>query len=152
MKIKMDVDLSAIDAAKQRLPSAAKKAEHALAIYIAKDTARYVPMLTGSLVSRTRVVENTIIYPGPYARYLYYSKVMVDASTGEGAYHYVNRHNEDVFFFRRGAKLKATERDLVFTTDFHPDAQSHWIEVSAAANREKWNRYGSEELLKALGQ
>lgn len=152
MKIKLDVDLSAIDIAKAKLPSIARKTEHALAIQIAKDTERFVPMLTGSLKNRTRVVENMIIYPGPYARYLYNGKAMVDAETGRGAYHYKNKHNEDVFFFRRGAKLRATERDLVFTTDFHPDAQAHWMEASEAVNREKWDKKAGEEFLKAYGK
>lgn len=152
MKINVDIDASILDAFADKLPSAARKAEHAIAVRAAKDTERYVPMLTGSLKNRTRVVENEIIYPGPYARYLYYGKVMVDAKTGKGPRHYVNNHGEDVIFFTKGAKLRATERNLVFTTSFHPDAQAHWMEVSEASNKEKWAKFGAEELLKIYGK
>lgn len=152
MKLKVDIGTSILNAFADKLPSAARKAEHAIAVRVAKDTERYVPMLTGSLKNRTRVVENEIIYPGPYARYLYHGKVMVNAATGKGPHHYVNDHGEDVIFWTRGTKLRATERDLVFTTDFHPDAQAHWMEVSEAANKEKWSKYGAEELLKIYGK
>lgn len=152
MKLKVDIEDSILDAFADKLPSAARKAEHAIAVRVAKDTKRYVPFLTGDLNKRTRVVENTIIYPGPYARYLYYGKVMVNIQTGKGPHHYRNSHGEDVIFFTEGTKLRPTERNLVFTTDFHPDAQAHWMEVSEAANKDKWAKYGAEELLKIYGK
>lgn len=150
MKIKVDIDASILDAFADKLPSAARKAEHAIAVRAAKDTERYVPMVTGSLRDRTRVVENTIIYPGPYARYLYYGKVMVNAATGKGPRHYRNSHGEDVIFFTKGTKLRATERDLKL---LHPsEAKAHWMEFSEAANKKKWAKYGAEELLKIYGK
>lgn len=54
------------------LAEPATRTEHALANIIAKDTQPYVPFLTGSLTQRTRVDGGTVIYPGPYARRLYY--------------------------------------------------------------------------------
>lgn len=129
-----------------KLESAAKRAENAVAVQAAKDTEPYVPMLTGSLKNRTQVKDNIIIYPGPYARYLYYGKLMVDEETGKGPAHYVEKHGNEVIKFRKGSKLKATDRDLVFTTSFHPDAQSHWFEASKAENLEAWKRAAAEAL------
>ena len=103
------------------------KAEHIIAQQVKKDTAPYVPMLTGSLNARTRVEGNTIIYPGPYARFLYYGKVMVDPNTGST-------------WAPAGGTKVVTDRNLVFTTDFHPQAQAFWFEASKAMNEEKWVR------------
>lgn len=60
-----------------KLAAAATKAEHKLAVQVASDTSPYVPALTGSLDERTYVDGDQIIYPGPYARYLYYGKVII---------------------------------------------------------------------------
>lgn len=66
----------------RKVEEAAEKAAHATAVEVAKDTEQFVPMLTGSLKNRTQVKDNEVIYPGPYARYLYYGKLMVDPETG----------------------------------------------------------------------
>ena len=101
------------------------RAAHVVAQQIRKDTAPYVPFLTGSLDNRTRVVGNTVIYPGPYARFLYYGKVMVDPNTGST-------------WAPKGGTKVVTDKNLVFTTDFHPQAQAFWFEASKAQNKEKW--------------
>lgn len=121
-----------------KLRAAAKRAEHAVAVQAQKDTEDYVPMLTGSLKNRTQVVENEIIYPGPYARYLYYGKVMVDSRTGKGPMHFTDQSGNEVIRFRRGATLRPTDRDLEFTKAFHKNAQAHWFEASKAQNLDKW--------------
>lgn len=107
------------------LADKADRAARVVAEQIRKDTAPYVPMLTGSLNTRTQVVGNTVIYPGPYARFLYYGQVMVDPDTGST-------------YARAGQRKVVTDRNLVFTTDFHPDAQAFWFEASKAQNMEKW--------------
>lgn len=61
------------------LAEPASRAEHILAIQAAKDTTPYVPALTGSLSNRTKVQGGEIIYPGPYARYLYFGNITVSA-------------------------------------------------------------------------
>lgn len=136
MRFSVQTDISAALAA--QLAQASSQAEHIVAIQVEKDTRPYVPMRTGSLNQRTRVVGNTVIYPGPYARYLYYGKVMVDSETGRGPMHFTDKMGNEVFRFRKGAKLMPTERNLVFTTDFHPDAQAFWFEASKAQNLPKW--------------
>lgn len=111
----------------------ADKAAHTVAIQVQKDTSPYVPFLTGSLDTRTRVVGNTVIYPAPYARFLYYGKVMVDPNTGST-------------YAPKGGTKVVTDRDLVFTTDFHPQAQSHWFEASKAQNLDKWIRVAQKAV------
>lgn len=119
------------------ISDASDRASHAVAVQVEKDTAPFVPMRTGSLNQRTEVKENTVVYPGPYARFLYYGKVMVDPETGSP-------------WARKGKTKVVTDRDLVFTTDFHPQAGPFWFERSKAQNLPKWlsvaqkavNKYG----------
>lgn len=99
------------------LKKPASIAEKWLANEVLKDTRPFVPALTLSLSNRAHVEGSTVVYPGPYARYLYYGKVM------EGPLH--------------GPK-HATDKDLVFTKTVHPQAQAFWFEASKAQNLDKW--------------
>lgn len=122
-----------------------KRVEHAqtaLGMQVLKDTEPYVPMLTGSLKNRSQYVRDShsILYPGPYARYLYHGKYMVDSKTGKGPMHYTSKDGTEYIRYRKGAVLKPTERDLKFNTSRHPLAQSHWIEASKTKNIDKWKR------------
>lgn len=108
------------------LKEPASKAEKWLANVVLKDTRPFVPALTLSLANRAHVEGNSVVYPGPYARYLYFGKVM------EGPLH--------------GPKT-ATDRDLVFTTSIHPDAQAFWFEASKAQNMKKWIS-GTEKIVR----
>lgn len=125
---------------------ACKQAEEGLAVQVMKDTRPFVPALTGAFSNLARAQGNEVIYTGDQARYLYEGKVMVDEQ---------NRHA--VFYegvgwrHRKGAKLHATEKDLVFTTDMHPDAQSHWMEASYEQNAEKWARIAEGMVEHYLG-
>ena len=51
---------------------------------------------------------------------------------------------------RKGAKLHAIDKDLVFTTDMHPEAQAHWMEASEDKNAEKWARVAEKAIDKYL--
>lgn len=115
------------------LRNASDRAQTAVAIQAQKDTSPYVPALTGSLDQRTRVDENQIIYPGPYARYLYYGKLMVDPETGSS-------------YAQKGATKVLTDKDLVFNKAMHSQAQSHWFEASKAENLEKWIRIADKAV------
>lgn len=120
------------------LAEPATMAEHILAIQAAKDTAPYVPALTGSLSNRTKVQGGEIIYPGPYARYLYYGKLMVDPETGSA-------------WAKKGATKKVLkDRNLVFNTTMHSMAQSHWFEASKAVNMERWERVAGKAMKREL--
>lgn len=138
MSLKFFVDVSGMDAVKNALAKACSRAENALAQQVMKDTAPFVPALTGSLTERTRVVGNEVIYPGPYARFLYYGKVMVDPTTGST-------------YAPKGGTKVVTDRNLVFNTTMHPQAQSHWFDASKAQNMEKWVRV-ADKAVKRFGK
>ena len=121
------------EATAMALASAEDKAEHAVAIQVQKDTSPYVPALTGSLDQRTSVEGGTVIYPGPYARYLYYGKLMVDPETGSS-------------YAQKGATKVLTDKDLVFNKAMHSQAQSHWFEASKAENLAKWIRIADKAV------
>ena len=131
--LKFTVRTSGFDAIPERLASASEKAEHIVAIQVQKDTSPYVPALTGSLDQRTRVIENQIIYPGPYARYLYYGKVMVDPATGSS-------------YAKKGTTKVLTDKNLVFNKAMHAQSQSHWFEASKAKNMDKWLRVAGKAV------
>jgi len=109
------------------------RAGHIVAQQVRKDTSPYVPFLTGNFDRSTRVIGNAVIYPGPFARFLYYGKVMIDPDTGSP-------------WARKGATKVLTDRDLVFTDQHHPDAQSFWFEASKTQNLDKWLRVAKEAV------
>lgn len=136
MALKFSVYTDGMDAVKEAIAKGCSRAEHAVAVQIAKDTAPFVPMLTGSLRTRTRVTGNEVIYPGPYARYLYYGKLYVDPLTGSS-------------YARKGiAKVPAVpEKDLIF---HRAGTCSHWFEASKAQNMEKWVRVAEKAVKRDL--
>ena len=138
MALKVTVETSGFDDAKQAIAERCKQAEHVLAVQIEKDTQPFVPALTGSLSTRTRVVGNEVIYPGPYARFLYYGKVMVDQNTGST-------------WAPKGGTKVVTDRNLVFTKTMHPQAQAFWCEASKAQNIDKWARVAQKAVKKYGG-
>lgn len=137
MGIKISVHTDGFDAVKEVIAKACTRAEHVLAEQIEKDTQPFVPMLTGSLTQRTRVDGSAVIYPGPYARFLYYGKVMVDPNTGST-------------YAPKGGTKVVTDRNLVFNQTMHPQAQAHWGEASKAQNLGKWARV-AEKAVKKYG-
>lgn len=142
--MRFDVKTDISSALAEAIAGRTEKAEVAVAEQVEKDTEPFVPMLTGSLNTRTRVVGNTVIYPGPYARYLYFGKVMVDAATGKGPMRIVDKLGNEYIRFRKGAVLKPTERPLQYTKDFHKDAGPRWFERSKAQNLNKWLRFAQK--------
>lgn len=113
----------------RKIRLAGSGAKHALVIQIAKDTEPYVPARTKSLSNRVIVTDDTIVYPGPYARFLYYGKLMIDPDTGSP-------------WAPKGATkvIDPGGRDLDIKKKVHSKAQSHWFEASKAQNLEKWKR------------
>lgn len=138
--LKISIQDNFSDVLKRKLEAAGPRVAHAMANIIAKDTEPFVPALTKSLANRTQVVENQIIYPGPYARYLYEGKVMVDSTTGKGPMKIVGKDGSEVIRFRKGANLRPTTRPLDIKTDVHKDATDHWLEASKIKNLDKWTR------------
>lgn len=112
----------------------AKRAQEILANQAKQDTDQFVPAKTGSLATRARVDGNHLIYPGPYARYLYYGKLMVDPETGSS-------------YAKPGASKVLTNKNLVFSKAMHGQAQSEWFEASKALNLDKWKRIFAKAVL-----
>ena len=138
MGVTFSMHFVGMEAIKDKLAESCTRAESIVGQQVIKDTAPFVPALTGSLTIRTRLDGNKIIYPGPYARFLYYGKVMVDPQTGS------------TFAPKGGTKI-LTNRDLVFSKAMHPQAQSHWFEASKAQNLDKWIRI-AEKAVEKFGQ
>lgn len=135
LTFKVQTNLS--EALSAAIGKAATRAEHIVAVQAMKDTSPYVPFLTGSLDERTHVSGNTIIYPGPYARYLYYGKVMVDPETGSA-------------YAPKGGTKVLTDKNLVFNTSGHAQAQAYWFEASRAENLKKWIRVADKAVKNGL--
>lgn len=147
--LKFSVHTDGLEAIKDKLMQSSSKAEHTLAIQIREDTSPYVPALTGSLDTRTRIEGfsgaglgpgtggSTIVYPGPYARYLYFGKLMVDPTTGSS-------------YAPKGGTKVVTDKNLVFNKAMHAQAQSHWFEASKAENLEKWLRVADKAVKREL--
>lgn len=135
--VKFEVNTDALDRLGKEIAVSGNKAAHLVAQQVAKDTSPFVPFLTGSLDARTHVKENSVIYPGPYARYLYYGKLMVDPNTGSS-------------FAPKGGTKVLTDRDLVFTKAFHAQAQAYWFEASKAQNIDKWLKVAKKAVTSGI--
>lgn len=134
--LKIKIDTRGYDALCEALDEATHKAQHMVAEQAEKDTQPFVPWRTGSLANRSQAIDNMIVYPGPYARYLYYGKLMVDPDTGSA-------------WASKGATKVLTDRNLVFSQPAgHRQAQSHWFEASKAQNLEKWVKLAAEAVTK----
>ena len=138
MTVTFAMHFGGMEAIKDKLAESCTRAESIVGQQVIKDTEPFVPALTGSLTIRTRLDGNKIIYPGPYARFLYYGKVMVDPQTGST-------------FAPKGGTKVLTNRDLVFSKAMHPQAQSYWFEASKAQNLDKWIRI-AEKAVEKFGQ
>ena len=125
MGLKFTVHADGWDDLKQTIAAACSKAEHVLAQQVMKDTAPFVPARNKMLDKGTRVVGNMVVYPGPYARYLYYGKLWLDPLTGSS-------------WVKHGKHKAPTNIDLKFNRTVHRQAQSHWCEASKAQNLDKW--------------
>lgn len=147
MALKFSVQSDGMDAVKEAIAKGCSRAEHVLAVQILKDTAPFVPMRTGSLRQRAHIEGytesdygpgggNMIVYPGPYARYLYYGKLYVDPLTGSS-------------YARKGVtKVPAVpEKNLIF---HRTGTCSHWFEASKAQNMEKWVRVAEKAVKRDL--
>lgn len=113
----------------RRAGVASDKAAHTVALQVKKDTKDFTPASgePSGLYARTTVEGHRIIYPGPYANFLYRGKLMVDPDTGSP-------------WAQVGATKVLTGKDLDIKKAVHDQAQSHWFEASKAQNLDKWIR------------
>lgn len=89
-----------------------------------KRITRYMPFKSGALATKLKfqsgATEITVL--GPYARYQYVGKVMVNAKTGKGPAFIPGIG----FRYRKGTALKVTERPLNYDTSKNPYAGDEW--------------------------
>lgn len=107
-----------------RINGTLDKAQKWLDATVYYDTQKYMPFVQGMLQniskSHTNYGSGVIVYGGsdigvPYARYLYYGKVMVGK-----------------------APKQVTDKDLVYNKTAHLDAQAKWFEASKRDNLQYW--------------
>lgn len=134
--IKYRVDIIAFEPTKNRFNT-----EYALAKAIRKDSEKYVPMKSGALRQSATIIGTTINYYGPYARYVWEGKRMVNAATGKGP-----RYIPTVGYrWPKGARLIPTGQPLHYHTAGTGD---HWIEIARRHHMKKWKNIVAKELMK----
>ena len=91
---------------------------------VLEDCKAYMPHLTGGLQQRSHTEEDgkKVVFPGPYGRFQYGGKVMVDPVTGSP-------------WARKGAKKVLTDRPLQYS---NPQATDHWFDTAKAQHGEYW--------------
>lgn len=146
-----------------KLPSpkdAKEKAELALASEVLRTTRPFVPALTLALSNSAKVEDGKyVVYPKPYARYVWEGKRMVNANTGKGA-RWVDGYG---WLHPKGSKLMATAEPLHYNSSLQPDenggfvrvtkskaphakAQDHWLEPSKEKNLKAWLKVVAKKL------
>ncbi|MCD8371794.1 MAG: minor capsid protein [Clostridia bacterium] len=115
--VEVKVDLS-------RIAENYEAAQQWLGDRVLEDCKSFMPMQTGVLQQRSYVESNgsQVVFPGPYARFLYGGKVMIDPETGSP-------------WARKGAKKVLTDRPLTFS---NPQATDHWFDAAKAQYGETW--------------
>ena len=135
-----------INISMERLEKNCEAAQWWLGEQVLQGCRALMPLLTGSLQQRSRVEDGgrRVVFPGPYARYLYMGRVMVDRATGKGPRKIPTGPGEYVLRFRKGAKLKPTGRRLTYS---NPKAVDHWFDEAKARNLPYWLN-GVENIIK----
>lgn len=84
----------------------------------------FMPYQTGNLIQRSYTEKNgaRVVFPGPYARFQYFGKVMVDPVTGSP-------------WARKDAKKVLTDRPLNYA---QPQATGHWFEEAKKRYGDSW--------------
>lgn len=114
------------------------KAQWMLGNMVLQSCKPYMPILTGSLQQRSIVVDEgkQVVFPGPYARYQYMGKAMVDSVTGRGPMRIYDELTGTIIFrYHKGAKLRVTDKPLVYTRE---DATAEWFETAKSKDKEHW--------------
>lgn len=115
--VRVNIDLN-------RFAQQLNRAQEWLGQQVLHDCKPLMPHLTGSLQQRS-TVENggkEVVFPGPYGRFQYMGKVMVDPDTGSP-------------WARECAVKVVTDRNLSYSS---PGATSHWFDTAKARHGAVW--------------
>ena len=100
----------------------------------------YMPMITGNFRDRSEahseqtMAMGELVYPGPFAHYLWEGVLYVDPEYGKGAFF----SEEYGFWSRPGVTKVPTNKPLEFTQESNPDAGPRWTERAAADKYPEW--------------
>jgi len=128
VKIDAKLDLKPLEAKYKRLMFPGGKLQKFIDATVMKGIDPYIPykfgVLRKSLILNTKIGSGMLEWKTPYARYLYYGKLMVDPITHKGAFTDGQGH----FWSRPGVSKTLTDRDLVFNTYHNQRAGALWAE------------------------
>lgn len=101
-----------------------EKAQQWLGDRVLEDCRRFMPLQTGNSIQRSYTTSGgaRVVFPGPYMRFLYMGKVMIDPDTGSP-------------FARRGVKKVVTDRLLTYS---RASATDHWFDAAKAQFGKNW--------------
>jgi len=100
----------------------------------------YMPMLTGNFIDRATAVSEPLmshgelLYPPPFAHYLWEGILYIDPETGKAAYFSENYG----FWSRPGVTKEPSNIPLEYTQNHNPQAGARWTERAAADNFRAW--------------
>lgn len=96
---------------------------------------KYMPFRTGVLSTKLKRIKSPteIEVAAPYALYMYYGKVMVNARTGKGPAFIPGVG----YRYRKGTVLRATDRDLNYDTTKNQQAGPFWDRRMMAAEKDQ---------------
>lgn len=101
------------------------KAQENLNNQIMTDCEDYVPFNQGILSNSVHIEkDNEIVWNGPYARFLYMGKLMLDERGSSWA--------------RKGSQKFVTNKDLTYSKEAHSKAGSHWFERAMEDHKNDW--------------
>ena len=114
-----------------------RRAQQWLGDRVLEDSRSCMPLLTGGFQQRSHTEDDgkRVVFPGPFAGYLYRGKVMVDSETGKGPRKIPTGPGEYILRFRHGAKLVPTERPLSYS---NPQAVPEWFEHAKRLYKQFW--------------
>lgn len=123
-----------------------QRAQYELDGNVMNSMAPFMPHYNGTFIQTTRAASSAVqgsgmVYAayGPAGRYLYEGKVMVDAQTGKGPRKIYDENGIFVGLrFRKGARLKETERPLNYTRTHNPNVTDHWYNAAEKKDKTKW--------------
>lgn len=138
-EIQMEVDFG-------RIEGNLNRAQYLLDSAVMQSMERFMPSTNeGVFVSRTLKESQAlagsgrvVAAAGPYGRFLYEGKKMVDSATGKGPRPIEISPNEIIYRFRKGAQLVPTTEKLKYGKKPHPDVTDHWFDAAKAADGEDW--------------
>jgi len=112
------------------------KAEHSIALQAERDTRQFIPKRSGKMMNTAKVSGKYIIWDTPYARNMYWGKVMVDPKTHAGGF--LTKYG---WKSRRGVKKIKSQRQYKYV-----NGTKRWFDKAKSANIGNWMRLALREV------